>query len=69
MLAVVTAVAGAAVQLPVWLSRGDAGEVIFILGFALLAVAGGVTGATVASRVPGNRVGWLILWPRSRGRS
>ena len=61
VLAVVTGVAGTCVQVPVWLHRGDVGELIFTLGFAVLAVAGGITGATVASRVPENRVGWLIL--------
>jgi hypothetical protein len=60
-VAVATGLVGSAVQVPVWLHRGDVGELIFTLGFAVLAVAGGITGATVASRVPDNRVGWLIL--------
>jgi hypothetical protein len=60
-LALVTAVIGAAVQVPVWIHRGDVGELIFTLGFAVLAVAGGITGATVASRVPENGIGWVIL--------
>jgi hypothetical protein len=62
LLAVGTAIGGAVVQIPVWLHRGDVGEVIFALAFAVLGVAGGLTGATVASRIRENRVGWLILW-------
>jgi hypothetical protein len=62
VLAVVTGLAGAGTQVPEYMSHGDGGEVIFASAFAVLAVAGGITGATVASRVPENRVGWLILW-------
>jgi hypothetical protein len=60
-IAVGTAVAGAGVLIPLVVKQRDTGEVIFVLAFALLAVGGGVTGATVASRAPENRVGWLIL--------
>ena len=60
-LAVVTALAGGGPLLAVWVRDGEVGEVIFVLGFGVLAVAGGITGAVVATRVPENRVGWVIL--------
>ncbi|MBV9830237.1 MAG: hypothetical protein JOZ82_01470 [Marmoricola sp.] len=58
---VACAVVGAGVLIPYWAGRDDAGEVIFVTGFAVVALAGGITGGVVAARVPGNRVGWLIL--------
>jgi hypothetical protein len=60
-LAVVTAVGGGGPLLWVWAQDDNVGEVIFVLGFGLLAIAGGITGAVVATRVPENRVGWVIL--------
>jgi hypothetical protein len=61
VLAVVTAVVGGGVLAARWLEAGDVGEVIFVVAFGILAIAGGLTGAVVAARVPENRVGWLIL--------
>jgi hypothetical protein len=60
-VAVVTAMGGGGPLITLWVRDGDVGEVIFALGFGLLAVAGGITGAVVATRAPENRVGWLIL--------
>ena len=57
--AIVLVVPGAALNTAVeWT---DAGDLPFGVGFALLGVASAVTGAVVATRVPRNPVGWIIL--------
>jgi hypothetical protein len=58
-LAVLLAVPGAAVS--IWLRPSGSGDVTFAIICASIAVASSLTGATVASRLPTNRVGWLVL--------
>ena len=58
-LAVVLSVPGSVAT--TWLDWTSPADVPFGLAFALLGVVGALTGALVASRVPGNSVGWLLL--------
>jgi hypothetical protein len=58
-LALVLAVPGATVS--IWLRPSGSGDVTFAIVCACIAVASSLTGATVASRLPDNSVGWLVL--------
>ena len=59
VLAMVLAVAGSVRQHRRRLGR--VGDLPFGLAFGLVGIACGMTGAAVASRLPANPVGWLIL--------
>jgi hypothetical protein len=58
-LAMLLAIPGAAVA--IWLHPGGGGDITFAILCAFIAVASSLTGATVASRLPSNTVGWLVL--------
>ena len=66
-LAVVLAVVGATVI--IWMEWNGAADLVFAHPLPLVGVASAVTGGVVASRVPTNSVGWLILGDRARHRS
>jgi hypothetical protein len=59
LVAVACVVPGAVVN--AILDHGDAIDLVANAGFTLLVIGSATTGAIVASRVPGNAVGWILL--------
>jgi hypothetical protein len=43
------------------LGDSDTADLVSALGFSLLGIGAATTGAVVATRVPGNAVGWIML--------